>query len=105
MSEAKRHFNNYVQVRDSYNKFLESKVGEGQISGGTKGQKIQNDILAMLKKNLESQEKTMKEEKESQVKAYSKLEELLEKKNQKLEKKEKEVTTLKEEIERRQFLE
>jgi hypothetical protein len=64
MNEAKRHFNNYINARylivkfnslfrNLYNTFMESRLNQQQISGGVKGQKIQNDILHMLKKNLE----------------------------------------------------
>ena len=39
-----------------YNTFLESRLNSNHIQGGMKGQKIHNDILSMLKKNLESAE-------------------------------------------------
>ena len=56
MGEAKRHFNNYIQVRNMYNQFLESRLNQANVQGGVKGQKIHTDILNMLKKNLEAAE-------------------------------------------------
>lgn len=56
MTEAKRHFSNYIAVRNMYNSFLESRLNQSNIQGGVKGQKIHNDILNMLKKNLEEAE-------------------------------------------------
>ena len=37
MNEAKRHFSNYISVRDTYNAFLESRLNQNGYQGGTKG--------------------------------------------------------------------
>ncbi len=50
MAEAKRHFANYVEVRNQFDSFMESRIG--QVSGGSKGSKINNDILNTLKRQL-----------------------------------------------------
>jgi len=56
MTEAKRHFANYINARDTLTSFMESRLNQSQLQGGVKGQKIHNDILNVLKKNLEAAE-------------------------------------------------
>ncbi|CDW85846.1 UNKNOWN [Stylonychia lemnae] len=105
MNEAKRHFTNYIQVRNSFNSFLESRLNQNQIQGGTKGQKIQNDILSMLKKNLEQQEHIFTDESQQFKRSLQRIEGTIDRKDQIIIKKDKKIKVLNEEIERRQFLE
>jgi hypothetical protein len=73
MAEAKRHFSNYLAMNNMYNEFLESRLSAAKIQGGVKGQKIQSDILKMLKKNLEATEAVLNQEREHIKKSYLKL--------------------------------
>jgi hypothetical protein len=73
MGEAKRHFNNYIQVRNMYNQFLESRLNQTNGQGGVKSQKIHTDILNMLKKNLESAESALLQERETLKIEHSKV--------------------------------
>lgn len=73
MTEAKRHFTNYLSVRNMLNSFLESRLNQQNIQGGVKGQKLHNDILTMLKKNLEAAEIALLTEKDSIKAAYVKV--------------------------------
>ena len=74
MAEAKRHFNNYIQVRyvipalihrNMHTAFLESRLNLTTVQGGVKGQKLHNDILGVLKKNLEAAEQALNQEREA----------------------------------------
>eukprot|EP00347_Sterkiella_histriomuscorum_P014967 403358818 len=118
MNEAKRHFNNYIQLRlvnfimqlniqfrNTQNQFLESRLNSNQIQGGMKGQKLQGDILSMLKKNLEQQDQLMQQEQLNYRKSLQKIEQIIDKKDLQISKKDKKIKKLHEEIERRQFLE
>ena len=87
LNEARRHFNNYIKIRNQFNKFLETKLSQGQNPGGSKSQKIQSDILNVLKRNLELQEEMLIEERGNIEKGFKKVEQVLEKKNDIIEKK------------------
>lgn len=51
-----------------------------QYQGGTKGQKIQGDILSMLKKNLEASEQLITGERDALKLSYAKTQAMLLKK-------------------------
>ena len=72
MSEAKRHFSNYINARDTLTLFMESRLNQTQVQGGVKGQKIHNDILNVLKKNLEAAEQALYYEKDQLKLSYAK---------------------------------
>lgn len=101
MAEAKRHFTNYLSVRNMFNQFLEGRLNQQNIQGGVKGQKIHNDIVAMLKRNLEAAEQGLLCERESIKGSYVKLSAAIGKREQQVAKKDKKIKSLQDEIERR----
>ena len=56
-----------------HNQFLESRLNQSSIQGGMKGQKIHNDIMTMLKKNLENAELALLQEKDHLKSDYAKV--------------------------------
>ena len=72
MTEAKRHFANYINARDTLTSFMESRLNQSQLQGGVKGQKIHHDILTVLKKNLEAAELALIQEKDQIKLSYAK---------------------------------
>ena len=109
LNEARRHFSNYVKIRNQFNKFLENKL----LSSGYRSQKVHNEVLNSLIRNLEAQEQMLIEEREALEKGFKNIECNLERKRPngsaetagESDKGDKQVRELQEEIERRQFLE
>jgi len=56
-----------------YNNFLESRLSSANIQGGVKGQKLHNDILSMLKKNLEAAETALFNERDQLKLSFAKV--------------------------------
>lgn len=105
MTEAKRHFANYINARDTLTSFMESRLNQSQLQGGVKGQKIHHDILTVLKKNLEAAELALIQEKDQIKLSYAKNQAHLLKKDALIKKKDAKLKALADEIERRRFIE
>jgi hypothetical protein len=105
MTEAKRHFANYINARDTLTTFMESRLNQSQLQGGVKGHKIHHDILTVLKKNLEAAELALIQEKDQIKLSYAKNQAHLLKKDAIIKKKDAKLKALADEIERRRFIE
>jgi hypothetical protein len=51
---------------------MESRLNQGPTGGGVKGQKIQNDIMNVLRKNLEAAEQALYYERDQLKLSYAK---------------------------------
>lgn len=74
MAEAKRHHQSYLDMRQQYNNFVESRLNQmvdhcknsaahETPSNSIKSNKIKSDLIQTLKVNLEAQDQMLEEEK------------------------------------------
>lgn len=90
LSEAKRHYQSYLDIRDQYNSFLQGRINKtftallesSQTATSSqktspintlKHQKLQQDLLQTLKVNLQAQQEQLEEEREKQSQALERV--------------------------------
>ena len=114
-AESKRHFENYVKVRNQLNQVFEQQElnqsgakssRDTTPKGGVKGNKLKQDLQARVTQaTLQEQELVLKQEERSYQAAIQKIEEKILVKDSKMSKLQIKVREQQEEIERRKYLE